>query len=303
MDQHVEQHATRQSSSPTDGAATEQTTTSPSRPAPVAGLVVGHADDQAEVAAESHATAALARLRRFGEAPPSAPAAHRPPRHAEVGRAGGAVSSGRSHEISAELGQGAPLPSTVRGRMEAGFGTSLDHVRVHDDAAAARHSAALGAQAFTVGSDVFLGGSVDPASPRGEHVLAHEIAHVLHEGGTPRTPVRRNPGDDDEDVAPVERTAAEIVEAASKVTDKIGQIGSATRALSDAAGLLWTGLSAAPVGTVKGYWVSSDGNRRYRPPSFKPTWNVTQSNFESGPPPKRPHKDNWATNAHLTITD
>lgn len=103
--------------------------------------------------------------------------------------------------------------------------------------------------------------------------------------------------------APVERTAAEIVEAAGKVTTKVGLIGSATRARSDEAGLLWTGLTTPPTGTVKGYWISSDGNRRYRPPSYKPTLKLTQSNFESGPPPSRPHKDNWDTNAHLTITD
>jgi hypothetical protein len=89
----------------------------------------------------------------------------------------------------------------------------------------------------------------------------------------------------------VELSAADIVAAAGKVSDKIGQIGSATTARSDEAGLLWTGLKAAPVDTVKGYWVSDDGKKRYRPPSYKPTFKVWMSNFESGPPPKRPHKD------------
>jgi len=50
---------------------------------------------------------------------------------------------------------------------------------VHDDADAARLSRGLGARAFTVGRDVFLGaGEYRPGSPDGRRLLAHELAHV-----------------------------------------------------------------------------------------------------------------------------
>ncbi len=68
-------------------------------------------------------------------------------------------------------------------RMEAGFGTSLNHVRIHTDEAASRHNEHVSASAFTLGNDIFFGaGQYQPDDPVGEHMLAHEIAHVLSEG-------------------------------------------------------------------------------------------------------------------------
>lgn len=169
------------------------------RPAPVAGLTVGHVDDPAEHAADVMADAALARLRRASVAAgEGVPQAHRhdgacghlrrawsPPAPAaapRVGAAGGVLDGATSARIQARVGGGSPLPGGVQERMEVAFGRSLDHVRVHDDPEAARLSAAVSAQAFTTGRDIFFGaGRFDPADPAGERVLAHEIAHVLSE--------------------------------------------------------------------------------------------------------------------------
>ncbi|WP_028051113.1 DUF4157 domain-containing protein [Cellulomonas sp. URHD0024] len=161
---------------------------------PVAGLTVGNADDPAEVAAEVRATSVLSRLRRFDEEGPPADTQRSSTAHVEIGRLGGAVSTVRSRHISDRIGDGAPLSEAVRRRMESGFGTSLSHVRVHDGPSAAQHSAALGATAFTVGNNVFLGTGVDPLDAHGEHVLAHEIAHVLDEGHAPATSVHPEAG-------------------------------------------------------------------------------------------------------------
>jgi hypothetical protein len=101
-----------------------------------------------------------------------------------VGAAGGPLDDATSARIQAQLGSGSPLPGGVRARMEAAFGSSLGHVRVHEGAEAARLNAAVSAQAFTVGRDVFLGpGVLGPgtADPAGEQVLAHELAHALTE--------------------------------------------------------------------------------------------------------------------------
>ena len=64
--------------------------------------------------------------------------------------------------------------------MEAEFGVSFDHVRVHTDGVAAQAAHAIHAEAFTVGEDIFFAdGAFDPGSPTGERLLAHELTHVV----------------------------------------------------------------------------------------------------------------------------
>ena len=65
--------------------------------------------------------------------------------------------------------------------MERGFGASFADVRVHADSELPRQ---IAAEAFTVGSHVhFAPGRFDPAGGVGEHLLAHELAHVVQHGG------------------------------------------------------------------------------------------------------------------------
>lgn len=157
----------------------------PAAPTPVLGLVVGHADDPAEHAADARADAALGRLRTVA-APPSddeAPVRRSVPAAAgAVGRGGGRLDERTAGRIEALRSSGAPLPGAVRGRMEAAFGTGLGHVRLHQGAEAGALAAALSAEAFTSGRDIYVGSGTGAAdTPDGEHVLAHEIAHVLDE--------------------------------------------------------------------------------------------------------------------------
>lgn len=74
-----------------------------------------------------------------------------------------------------------PLPSGVRVAMEASFGEALDDVRLHDGPRAHRSTRALGARAYTVGSDIVLSDQVSTAEinhPR-SLLLTHELTHVL----------------------------------------------------------------------------------------------------------------------------
>lgn len=81
--------------------------------------------------------------------------------------------------IQSRRGGGSPLPAGERRFFEPRFGRDLGDVRVHDDAEAAGLSRRLGARAFTVGRDVFLGaGEYRPGSQDGRRLLAHELAHV-----------------------------------------------------------------------------------------------------------------------------
>ncbi|HYO99541.1 MAG TPA: DUF4157 domain-containing protein [Pyrinomonadaceae bacterium] len=91
---------------------------------------------------------------------------------------------------AARAGGGQPLPSSVRGFMEPRFGHDFGHVRVHADARAAESAQALGARAYTLGSDVVFGaGEYRPETAAGRLLLAHELAHVIQQGqpGASRT--------------------------------------------------------------------------------------------------------------------
>lgn len=83
-------------------------------------------------------------------------------------------------------GGGAPLDDGVRSNMEGRFGQDFGDVRVHTDAQASKSAESVGANAYTVGSDiVFRSGHFDAASPVGQRTLAHELTHVVQQRSGP----------------------------------------------------------------------------------------------------------------------
>ncbi len=86
-------------------------------------------------------------------------------------------------DLEREQGGGRPLSSPVRGEMEGAFGADLSGVRVHTDGKADELSRGLGAHAFAHGRDIyFADGEYAPATTSGQHLLAHELAHVVQQG-------------------------------------------------------------------------------------------------------------------------
>lgn len=77
-------------------------------------------------------------------------------------------------------------------------------------------------------------------------------------------------------------------------------VGTGTVADAQSAGRAWVGDGARLASDGK-TWLSQDGLRQWRPPSFKPKWQggTWQSNFESRWVPE----GQWQTNGHLNITD
>jgi hypothetical protein len=85
-------------------------------------------------------------------------------------------------------GSGERLAPSLRGRLETFLGRDLGAVRIHAGAAAGREARALGARAFTRGSDVFFSpGSFRPETRAGIGLLGHELAHV-HQQSAGRAP-------------------------------------------------------------------------------------------------------------------
>jgi hypothetical protein len=86
------------------------------------------------------------------------------------------------HEVLRSPGQ--PLDQDTRAFMEPRFGHDFSRVRVHSEDA--NSAAALNARAYTLGSDIVFGaGEYAPQTRQGRSLLAHELAHVVQQGGTP----------------------------------------------------------------------------------------------------------------------
>ncbi|MCE2945585.1 MAG: DUF4157 domain-containing protein [Betaproteobacteria bacterium] len=78
---------------------------------------------------------------------------------------------------------GHALDTAVRQRFEPRFGHDFSRVTIHSDARAAASASAVNAHAYTVGNHVVFGaGQYAPGSMAGQHLLAHELAHVIQQG-------------------------------------------------------------------------------------------------------------------------
>jgi hypothetical protein len=86
--------------------------------------------------------------------------------------------------IKNKLGDGQPLSSDLRSRMESAFGINFSHVRTHTDSAATRLSNQVNARAFTVGNHIAFGnGEYQPGTLLGDTLIAHELAHTIQQSG------------------------------------------------------------------------------------------------------------------------
>lgn len=79
---------------------------------------------------------------------------------------------------------GRPLDAVTRNFFSSRLGHDFSHVRVHTDARAVESARAVNALAYTVGQDVVFGcGQFRPDTHSGKQLLAHELVHVLEQGG------------------------------------------------------------------------------------------------------------------------
>lgn len=98
-----------------------------------------------------------------------------------------AVTPNLESSIQQLKGTGHPLPGTERTFFEERLNADLSNVRVHTGPDAVQTSRDLRARAYTVGSDIaFNESEYQPGSSDGRRLLAHELTHVVQQGGAAR---------------------------------------------------------------------------------------------------------------------
>jgi Domain of unknown function (DUF4157)/Lysine-specific metallo-endopeptidase len=79
---------------------------------------------------------------------------------------------------------GSALDGNAKTFMESRFNRSFDNVQVHTDGESAASARDISARAYTSGNHIVFGeGQYQPNSDSGRHLLAHELTHVVQQGG------------------------------------------------------------------------------------------------------------------------
>jgi|GEM_PF-1934177 len=92
--------------------------------------------------------------------------------------------SGVAQQIRQARSGGRHLPGETRSFFESQMGRDFGDVRVHTGPQADRAARSVNARAFTLGSDVvFRSGEYRPETRSGKRLLAHELTHVVQQGG------------------------------------------------------------------------------------------------------------------------
>jgi hypothetical protein len=88
------------------------------------------------------------------------------------------------HEVVGR-GGGEPLDPETKSTMEGAYGDSFDDVRIHTDATASKSAESVGANAYTVGTDVVFREGHGPGSSDYARNVAHELEHVRQQKDGP----------------------------------------------------------------------------------------------------------------------
>src|SRR6266508_2583611 len=153
-------------------------------------LAIGRPDDPAEREADQVAQRAVRTPAELG-----------PPAVRPTSSASGAGLAVAPDDVErAVAGGGHPLDAGTRSTMEQRLGADFSGVRVHPNSPAPQR---LGAVAFTAGTDiVFAPSAYDAASPDGQRLLAHELAHVVQQGTGAAGSIQRQPEEAAQGAAP-----------------------------------------------------------------------------------------------------
>lgn len=142
---------------------------------------------------------------------------------------------------------GRSLDPEARAFFEPRFGHDFSRVRVHADADAGRSARAVNALAYTVGRDIVFGaGRYAPGTHAGRRLIAHELAHVVQQGGGAAATIRRDVGESAPEVNSADGAPTPLEDPPAKAPDKTPDKDAAPGP-SCAEKINWTPQSPVPV--------------------------------------------------------
>lgn len=95
-----------------------------------------------------------------------------------------AATSTLENQLYNTKGRGQTLPSDTLNFMNQSFRNDFSDVKIHTGTPAVQMNQGLGAKAFTHGNDIYFNkGEFNPDRGEGKHLLAHELTHVVQQGG------------------------------------------------------------------------------------------------------------------------
>ncbi len=105
---------------------------------------------------------------------------------------GATVSDTVSQGLTASQGRGSRMDDSTLDFMSSRFGADFSGVNIHTGGDAEQLSEQLNARAFTTGNNIYFNkGEYNPGTAAGQRLLAHELTHVLQQGGN-NTTVQRD---------------------------------------------------------------------------------------------------------------
>lgn len=101
------------------------------------------------------------------------------------GQSGGPLSAVPASVNQVLANSGRPLDSSLRQDMEQRFGRDFSDVKIHADSHAALSAKDVLSRAYTMGNDIVFGdGQFMPSTCEGRRLIAHELTHVVQQGGS-----------------------------------------------------------------------------------------------------------------------
>ena len=95
------------------------------------------------------------------------------------------ASTDLENAINSARGGGQSLDIGLQAKMGQAMGVDFSRVKVHTDERSDRLNQSIQAKAFTTGKDVFFRqGEYNPSSKGGQELIAHELTHVVQQGGS-----------------------------------------------------------------------------------------------------------------------
>lgn len=136
--------------------------------------------------------------------------------------------------VSEVLGSsGQPLDLHTRAFFEPRFGFDFSRVRIHQDQQAATSARGVGAHAYTVANHIVFGTNRSALEqPEQNHLLAHELTHVIQQQATQSPRLQRDKTGDDKENKARAKILATFTDGANLSEQRVSQIEAAMRAFS-----------------------------------------------------------------------